>query len=80
LLHFDDIDSTSRIYWNGEVVGRTRGAPGEKIASAAAQSTQPESSAPGQNAKVCQVALVLASAQRLGLTKIRIIGSEQFIE
>ena len=75
-----DIDNTSRIYWNGEIV-EDRAVLEEKIASAAAQPTQPEIHLrPDKNAKYNQVALVLASAQRLGLTKIGIIGSEQFIE
>ena len=75
-----DIDNASRIYWNGEVV-EDRAVLEEKIASAAAQPTQPEIHLrPDKNAKYSQVALVLASAQRLGLTKIGIIGSEQFIE
>ena len=75
-----DIDNTSRIYWNGEVL-EDRAALEEKIAAAAAQPTQPEIHLrPDKNAKYNQVALVLASAQRLGLTKIGIIGSEQFIE
>ena len=75
-----DIDNTSRIYWNGEVL-EDRAALEEKIAAAAAQPTQPEIHLrPDKNAKYSQVALVLASAQRLGLTKIGIIGSEQFIE
>ena len=75
-----DIDNASRIYWNGEVV-EDRVALEEKISAAAAQATQPEIHLrPDKNAKYDKVALVLASAQRLGLTKIGIIGSEQFIE
>jgi len=75
-----DIDNASRIYWNGEVL-EDRAALEEKISAAAAQPTQPEIHLrPDKNAKYNQVALVLASAQRLGLTKIGIIGSEQFIE
>ena len=75
-----DIDNTSRIYWNGEVL-EDRTALEEKISAAAAQPTQPEIHLrPDKNAKYNQVALVLATSQRLGLTKIGIIGSEQFIE
>ena len=75
-----DIDNTSRIYWNGEVV-EDRATLEEKIAAAAAQQPQPEIHLrPDKNAKYDKVALVLASTQRLGLTKIGIIGSEQFIE
>ena len=75
-----DIDNASRIYWNGELVA-DRPALEEKFQAAAAQAIQPELHLrPDKAAKYEQVALVLASAQRLGLTKIGIIGSEQFIE
>ena len=75
-----DIDNASRIYWNGEVL-EDRAALEEKIAAAAAQQPQPEIHLrPDKSAKYDRVALVLASTQRLGLTKIGIIGSEQFIE
>jgi biopolymer transport protein ExbD len=75
-----DIDNTSRIYWNGEVVSGRQELE-DKITAAAAQSLQPEIHLrPDKKAKYDNVALVLATAQRLGLTKIGIIGSEQFIE
>ena len=75
-----DIDNTSRIYWNGEVV-TGRAELEEKLTAAAAQAVQPELHLrPDKAAKYEQVALVLASSQRLGLTKIGIIGSEQCIE
>ena len=75
-----DIDNLSRIYWNGEVVS-DRVDLEEKLTAAAAQAVQPELHLrPDKAAKYDQVALVLASSQRLGLTKIGIIGSEQFIE
>ena len=35
---------------------------------------------PDKNAKYEVVAAVMASSQRLGLTKIGIVGSEQFID
>ena len=74
-----DIDGTSAIYWNGEVVP-DRPALEERITAAAAQSVQPEVHLrPDKEAKYEVVALVMASAQRLGLTKIGIVGSEQFI-
>ena len=74
-----DIDNASRIYWNGELVA-DRPALEEKFQAAAAQAVQPELHLrPDKAAKYEQVALVLASAQRLGLTKIGIVGSEQFI-
>ena len=53
----------------------------EKFKAAAAQAVQPEMHLrPDKGAKYDIVAVVMASAQRLGLTKIGIVGSEQFIE
>jgi biopolymer transport protein ExbD len=73
-----DIDGTGAIYWNGEIVP-DRTALEERI-TAAAQGVQPEVHLrPDKGAKYAVVALVMASAQRLGLTKIGIVGSEQFI-
>ena len=75
-----DIDNTSRIYWNGEVLSGRQELE-DKITAASAQTPQPEVHLrPDKSAKYDRVALVLATAQRLGLTKIGIIGSEQFIE
>jgi biopolymer transport protein ExbD len=75
-----DIDSSGTIYWNGEVVP-DRQTLEYKLSTAANQSVQPELHLrPDKSAKYAVVAEVMASAQRLGLTKIGIIGSEQFIE
>ena len=75
-----DIDDTSRVYWNGEVVD-DRPALEAKMSAAAQQQLQPEIHLrPDKAAKYSVVAGVMASAQRLGLTKIGIVGSEQFIE
>src|SRR5215468_75284 len=75
-----DIDPSSTVYWNGEVVA-DRATLEEKLKAAAAKSVQPELHLrPDKNAKYDVVAGVMASAQRLGLTKIGIVGSEQFIE
>ena len=74
-----DIDGNSTVYWNGEVVA-DRQTLEEKLKSAAAKPVQPELHLrPDKNAKYDVVAGVMASAQRLGLTKIGIVGSEQFI-
>ena len=74
-----DIDGTGAIYWNGEIVP-DRAALEERITGAATQSVQPEVHLrPDKAAKYAVVALVMASAQRLGLTKIGVVGSEQFI-
>ena len=75
-----DIDGSGTIYWNGEAVPN-RATLEEKITFAAAQPVQPEMHLrPDKGAKYEIVAAVMVSAQRLGLTKIGIVGSEQFIE
>src|SRR5450432_4018524 len=75
-----DIDSSSVTYWNGEVVP-DRAALEEKLTEAATHAVQPELHLrPDKDAKYAIVAGVMASSQRLGLTKIGIVGSEQFVE
>jgi biopolymer transport protein ExbD len=75
-----DIDASGITYWNGEVVP-DRATLEEKLAGAAAQPVQPELHLrPDKSARYEIVAGVMASAQRNGLTKIGIVGSEQFIE
>jgi len=75
-----DIDASSTIYWNGEPVA-DRAALEEKLRTAAQQQVQPELHLrPDKSSKYEVVASVMASAQRLGLTKIGIVGSEQFID
>ncbi|MEN9893349.1 MAG: hypothetical protein RLY78_3644 [Pseudomonadota bacterium] len=74
-----DIDALSTVLWNGEPV-----APGAdldaRIAEQAARSIQPEVHLrPDREARYETVAGVLASAQRLGLTKIGVVGAEQFV-
>ena len=75
-----DIDPSSVIYWNGEVVPN-REALEERLTAAATQAVQPELHLrPDRHARYEVVAAVMASSQRLGLTKIGIVGSEQFID
>ena len=75
-----DIDSGGVVYWNGLPLP-DRAALEENFKAASAQAVQPELHLrPDKNAKYAVVAGVMASAQRLGLTKIGIVGSEQFIE
>ena len=74
-----DIDPSSVVYWNGEAMP-DRATLESKIYEAAQQAVQPEVHLrPDKSAKYAIVAGVMASAQRLGLTKIGIVGSEQFI-
>ena len=75
-----DIDSGGVVYWNGLPLP-DRAALEDNLKAAAAQAVQPELHLrPDKAAKYAIVAGVMASAQRLGLTKIGIVGSEQFIE
>jgi biopolymer transport protein ExbD len=66
--------------WNGEVIAPgDRAAVQAKLAAAAALSDQPELHIrPNKLAAYEHVAMVLAGAQRLGMTKIGIVGNEQF--
>ena len=75
-----DVDENSRVYWNGELLA-DRKVLEEKLQGAANQAAQPELHLrPNKLAKYDVVAGVMASSQRLGLTKIGIVGSEQFID
>ena len=75
-----DIDASGIIYFNGEVVP-DRADVETRLKAAAEQPVQPELHLrPDKSAKYDIVAMVMASAQRLGLTKIGIVGSEQFVE
>jgi biopolymer transport protein ExbD len=75
-----DVDSGDTVYWNGVAVS-DRATLEEKMRSAAAQQIQPEVHLrPDKGSHYSVTAGVMASAQRLGLTKIGIVGSEQFIE
>jgi biopolymer transport protein ExbD len=75
-----DIDSGGVVYWNGLPVP-DRAALEDNLRSAAAQAVQPELHLrPDKNSKYAIAAGVMASSQRLGLTKIGIVGSEQFID
>ncbi len=74
-----DVDPQSIVYWNGLPVN-SRADLEAKMKLAAAQAVQPEVHLrPNKAAKYDVVSGVMASAQRIGLTKIGIIGSEQFL-
>ena len=74
-----DIDFDGTIIWNGEqLAGRPE--LETRMRNAAAAADQPEIHLrPNKLVKYRNVAMVMASAQRLGLTKIGIVGHEQFI-
>ena len=74
-----DIDARSTVLWNGEAVGELAEVE-RRFEQVAAQPVQPEVHLrPDRLAKYNVVAGVMASAQRSGLTKLGIMGSEQFV-
>ena len=75
-----DVDFDGTISWNGEAVP-DRAALEARLAQAAAQADQPEVHIrPNKLVEYKYVALVLASAQRLGVTKLGMVGNEQFVK
>jgi biopolymer transport protein ExbD len=74
-----DVDFDGTIYWNGDVVP-DRAALEVRLTDAAAQPVQPEVHLrPNKLAEYKDVAAVMASAQRLGVTKLGLVGNEQFV-
>ena len=75
-----DIDFDGTILWNGEALP-TREALQAKLVQAAAQPDQPEVHVrPNKLVEYKFVAEVLAESQRLGVTKLGMVGNEQFIK
>jgi biopolymer transport protein ExbD len=73
-----DVDAQSVVNWNGKAIA-TRAELAQKLSEAAAMQPQPELHIRSHaKAKYAAVAGVLANAQRLGLTKLGIVGSEKF--
>ena len=73
-----DVDFDGTVLWNGEKVA-DRSALESRLTRIAAQPTQPEVHLrPDKLALYGNVAAVMASAQRLGVTKFGLIGNEQF--
>ena len=74
-----DVDFDGTVLWNGEALADQR-ALDERLVQAAAQTDQPEVHLrPNKLVAYKNVAAVMASAQRLGVTKLGIVGNEQFI-
>ena len=74
-----DIDAASVVYWQGVAV--TAEALDEKMTAISQQSTQPEVHIrPHKSAGYAVFASVLSSSKRVGLTKIAVIGAEQFVQ
>jgi biopolymer transport protein ExbD len=74
-----DIDFDGTLLWNGVVVP-DRAALESKLRVVANTPTQPEIHLrPNKLVAYKSVAAVMASAQRLGVTKIGMVGNEQFL-
>ncbi len=74
-----DVTPAGVFVWNGEPLADRAELESKLREAAATQPEQPEIHLrPNRAAKYDHVAAALASAQRLGLTKIGLVGSEQF--
>jgi biopolymer transport protein ExbD len=76
-----DIDFDGTIGWNGEIIqAGDRGAIEQRLAAIASMADQPEVHLrPNKLVTYKHVAMIMATAQRLGVTKIGIVGNEQFL-
>jgi biopolymer transport protein ExbD len=75
-----DVDFDGTVLWNGNRV-EDRATLETKLAEVAAQPDQAEVHLrPNKLAPYKSIAAVLASAQRLGVTKLGLIGNEQFLK
>ena len=73
-----DVDAQSAVSWNGKAIA-SRAELAQKLTDAAAMQPQPELHIRSHGkAKYEAVMAVMAHAQRLGLTKLGIVGSEKF--
>ncbi|MDB5987740.1 MAG: biopolymer transporter ExbD [Nevskia sp.] len=74
-----DIDAAGTIRWNGESIADT-GALDAKLSTAAAANVQPELHIrPDARVPYRVVAGVMAAVQRKGLSKVGLVGAEQFL-
>ncbi|WP_417715205.1 ExbD/TolR family protein [Rhodocista pekingensis] len=75
-----EVDFDGTVIWSGEVLP-DRSTLEAKLQAVAAMPTQPEVHLrPNKLVKYRYVAAVLASAQRVGVSKIGIVGNEQFLD
>ena len=76
-----DVDFDGTISWNGEVIQPgDREAIETRLAAVAAMPDQAEVHLrPNKLVVYKHVAMIMATAQRLGVTKIGIVGNEQFL-
>jgi biopolymer transport protein ExbD len=74
-----DVDFDGTIGWNGEIIA-DRATLESRLAEVARTPDQPEVHLrPNKLVTYKYVAMIMASAQRLGVTKIGIVGNEQFL-
>ncbi len=74
-----DVDFDGQIGWNGEIIP-DRATLESRLAAVAAEPDQPEVHLrPNKLVQYETVAMIMASAQRLGVTKIGLVGNEQFM-
>ena len=74
-----DVDFDGTIYWNGDVIAN-KPALEARMIEAAGRAVQPEIHLrPNKLAEYKDVAAVMASAKRLGVTKLGLVGNEQFV-
>ena len=75
-----DVDFDGTVLWNGEALA-DRNTLEARLQQVAATPDQPEVHIrPNKLVEYRSVAAVLASAQRLGVTKLGMVGNEQFIK
>jgi biopolymer transport protein ExbD len=75
-----EVDFDGTVLWNGLMIP-DRPALEAQLQAAAAQAVQPEIHLrPNKLVTYKHVAGVMATAQRLGVTKIGLIGGEQFLD
>ena len=74
-----EIDAGSKLYWNGVAVSNDE--LDQKMQSIGQWAAQPEVHIrPNKDARYAVFANVLAGSKRHGLTKIAVIGAEQFVQ
>ena len=76
-----DVDFDGTVSWNGEAIGIDKRSEIEtRLQAVAAMADQPEVHLrPNKLVVYKHVAMIMATAQRLGVTKIGIVGNEQFL-
>lgn len=73
------IESSGKLLWNGEAVADLASLE-TRLATASTQTTQPELHIrPDKAVPYRHVAAVMSSVQRQGLTKVGLVGAEQFL-